>query len=128
MADVTPDAAYVERAKSLSEYDSRPALTGAEVTAAVRAYPLPDVDGLTIVDAGWTQGWDLNAAVAELWGKKAGKVAGDFNFQADSAAFSKGDVIAHCLDMQATYAAKVHGSTSTAAGFIDPLRGVVVNG
>lgn len=128
MPDVTPDAAYVARAKSLSEWESRPALTEAEVIAAVRAYPLPDLYHLTIAQDGWTQTWDLNAAVAELWGKKAGKVAGDFDFQADGSQFSKGDVIAHCLDMQATYAAKVHGSAPTGAGYYDPLKGVVVNG
>lgn len=124
-----PDAGTVDRVKSLTSWDQRPALTAEEVLASIKAHPLPDVDGLTTLDPSWTPTWDVYAAAAELWGIKAGRVAGDFNFSADGANFSKGDVMAHCLAMEQKYAAFSAGSAPTGAYHgIDPLRGVVING
>lgn len=67
--------------------------------------------------------------MAELWGLKAGKVAGDFTFSADDASYDKGEVMAKCLEMEAHYAAKLGGSAATGAYVNqDPLKGVVING
>ena len=118
----------VERVKTLTAATARPTLTDDEVTTSIQAYPMEDRDCLTPEDVGWTQTWDINQAVAELWGVKAGKVAGDFNFQADQAQYSKGDVMAHCLAMQAKYAARVGGSADTSRYGGTILGNVVVNG
>lgn len=127
MTAVTPDAAHVTRVKSLTAWDQRPAVTEPEVIAALQQFPKVDRDGLTPEDGDWTQTWDIYAAVAEVWRIKAGKVAGDFNFSADNGRYDKGEVLAHCLAMEAKYAAMAMGSTPTTA-VRDDLAGVIVNG
>jgi hypothetical protein len=126
---VTPDTSVVERVKTLAAAESRPVLSDAEVTASIQANPMPDIYGLTIVDDGWTPTWHIPAIVSELWGIKAGKVAGDFTFSADGSSFNKGDVLAQCLTMEAKYAAMVGGSAPTGVYARQyPLSNVVVNG
>lgn len=117
------------RLKMLVQADSRPALTAPELAAILDAHPAPDADGMTKADGmEWRPTYDLNAAAAEGWRIKGGKVAGDFNFTADSAQFGKGDVLAHCLAMEQQYASKASGSAYTGRDGHDPLKGVVVNG
>jgi len=95
---------------------SRPILADAVVAALLDAYPMRDADGREPQDDGWVGTWDLNAAAAEGWRMKAGKVAGDFNFSADGASYSKADVLAQCLEMEAKYASKSHGVLNTLPG------------
>lgn len=95
---------------------SRPVLPDATVGALLDAYPMVDADGRAPTDAAWVGTWDLNAAAAEGWRMKAGKVAGDFNFSADNASYSKADVLAHCLEMETKYASLSHGLMSTLHG------------
>lgn len=128
MAVPEPSADVVTRASTLAAASSRPTLTTEEVRAAVKTRPLVDADGLTSEDPEWTPTWDLNAAVAELWGVKAGRVAGDFNFSADDGRFDKGEVMAHCLAMEALYSSRRIGAASTLPQAPAPGRGVVVNG
>lgn len=128
MTDVVPDAGIVTRVSTLAAASSRPALTADEVVAAIQAHPLRDADGLLADQPGWTPTWDLYVIVSELWATKAAKVAGDFTFGADGSNYSKGDVIAQCLEMEAHYASKIMGSTNGGTGAYDPLKGVVVNG
>ncbi len=115
MALPDPAGDVVTRVSTLAAASSRPVLTQDEVKATILAYAMPDADGITPDVTGWTPTWDINRAVSELWGIKAGKVAGDFNFGADGSNFSKGEVMAQCLEMQAKFAAKVVGSASTAS-------------
>lgn len=114
MAVPDPSDDVVTRASTLAAASSRPLLTPDEVKAAVRQYPRVDVDGIAADMAGWTPTWDLNRAVAELWGIKAARVAGDFTFGADGASYNKGDVLVQCLKMEAHFSAKLAGSFSTA--------------
>lgn len=95
---------------------SRPVLSQATVEALLDSYPKPDAEGRPPSDPAWSGAWDLNAAASEGWRMKAGKVAGDFNFSADNASYSKADVLAHCLEMQTRYASLSHGVMSTAEG------------
>lgn len=129
MTDVEPDAAVVTRVSILAAASARPVLTAEEVKATIQNYPRVDVDGYQADAEDWSQTWDIYAAVAELWAIKAGKVAGDFNFSADDASYSKGAVLANCLAMEAQYAAKAAGSQATGAYYgKDSLEGVIVNG
>lgn len=93
---------------------SRPVLSAAVVEALLDAYPMEDTDGRAPGDVDWVGTWDMNAAAAEGWRMKAGKVAGDFNFSADNASYSKADVLAHCLEMETKYASLSHGTMQTA--------------
>jgi len=98
---------------------SRPVLSDPDLESLLNLHQVPDRDGLTPLDVGWTPTWDFNAAAAEGWGWKAGKVAGDFNFTADGASYSKADVLTHCVDRQAHFAARVAGVTRYGPGVRD---------
>lgn len=127
MALPTPDETVVARIKLLAAADSTPALEDGEITTTIQAYPMVDRYGVTADVTGWEPTWNIYAIVSELWSIKAGKVAGNFNFGADEATYNKGDVMAHCLAMQAKYAAMVAGSAPTGPG-VRRLPNVVVNG
>jgi len=124
----TPDDDVVTRVSTLAAASSRPTLTQDEVVASIKAHPIPDRYGTSVDVEGWEPTWDINRTVAELWGIKAGKVAGDYDFGADGSTVSKGEVMAKCLEMEAKYASKVVGGISTGRDELDPLTGVVVNG
>lgn len=101
---------------------SRPTLDPARLADLVDRYAMADRYGVFPTDTdNWEPTWNLNAAAAEGWRLKAAKVAGDFNFSADGASYSKADVLAHCLDMEAKFASLSHGTLQTAAHF-DALR------
>lgn len=128
MALPEPTEDVVTRISTLAAASSRPTLTPTEVTAAIKAHPMPDRFGTSVDVDGWEPTWNIPLIVSELWGVKAGKVAGDFTFGADGSSFNKGDVMAQCLAMEAQWAAKVVGGVSTGRELADPLTGVVVNG
>jgi hypothetical protein len=95
---------------------SRPVLSDATLNRILDQWATPDTEGRPASDAAWVPSFDLNAAAAEGWRLKAGMVAGDFNFSADGASYSKADVLAHCLEMEAKYASRSHGVLATLAG------------
>lgn len=99
--------------------NGRPILVDAVLDALLSRFRLRDALGRQPDDEGWEGDWALNAAAAEGWGMKAGMVAADFNFSADDASFSKGDVMAKCLEMQASYAAKDRGALRDEANDYD---------
>lgn len=100
---------------------SRPTLAPERVGDLVDRFAMADRYGVRPTDDGWEPTWNLNAAAAEGWRLKAAKVAGDFSFSADGASYSKADVLAHCLQMEATFAALSHGTLQTEANW-DPAR------
>ena len=55
----------------------------------------------------WSPSWDLNAAAADGWRIKAGKVAGRYNFTTDGQQFARAQMIAHCRMMERMYRRKV---------------------
>lgn len=85
---------------------SRPTLEDATLERVLDAYAIADRYGVAPGGDDWEGVWDLNAAAANAWEMKAAKVAGDFTFSADGASYSKGDVLAKCVEMAARYAAK----------------------
>lgn len=92
---------------------SRPVLSPETVSAILDQNRTVDDEGRLATDMGWDGTWDLNSAAAAGWRLKAGKVAGDFNFSADGASYSKADVLAHCLAMADQYGARTAGVTRT---------------
>jgi hypothetical protein len=55
----------------------------------------------------WTPSWDINAAAAEGWRIKAGKVAGRYNFTTDGQQFARAQMIAHCRHMERMFRRKI---------------------
>lgn len=91
-----------ERLRAMLQADEMPALTGDEVAVLLDDADRGDAgDGL--------RRYDLNAAAAEGWRWKAGKVAGLPNVTADGASFDRDSVRDTCLEMSARYAAKRRG-------------------
>lgn len=105
----TPDARAAAMA-DLSDMvgaSSRPTFTVAQVERLLDAHRVTDPDGRRVSDPGYTATWDLNAAAAEGWRRKAAFVAGDFTFSADDARYDKGAVLANCEAMVALYVARM---------------------
>lgn len=95
---------------------SRPVLSDPDLEILVDLARRQDSEGRWPADTGYNgedATYDLNAAAAEGWGWKAGRVAGDFTFSADGASYSKADVLAHCQEREAFYRSRVRGSADT---------------
>lgn len=92
--------------------DSEPTLGIAEVYSLLVIARRRDTYGLVFGDDGWTPTWDLRAAAAEGWRRKAGKVAGDYTFSTDGQSFSRSDMYAHCMEMSKQYRRGAIGSIS----------------
>lgn len=88
----------------------RPVLDDTILDSLVARFAIEDRLGLWPTDEGWSPTYALNAAAAEGWRMKAGMVAADFDFSADDASYSKGQVMAKMLEMEQHYASLDHGS------------------
>lgn len=97
------------RLRVMAAADQRPVLSTEDLDTILTAYSTVDADGRLVTDAGWVGTYDLNGAAGEAWRAKAARVAGDFTFSADGASYSKGEVMANCLQMAAEYAGKSLG-------------------
>ncbi len=82
--------------------DEDPVLSEAQILAVLTYARRPDPDDLDYEDANWTPTWDLDAAAAEGWRRKAGLAASRFNFAEDGQRFDRAQVYAHCV-AQAEY-------------------------
>lgn len=103
------------RLKSMTAWNVDPTLTQAEITGLLAdfkiVYRVPDL-------------WDLDAAAAEGWRWKAGKVTDRFDFQSDVSNFSRDQVIQHCLAMADRYDRGVKSVQATGYGSrYDPVLG-----
>ena len=87
-----------------------PALSADEVTDLVNVAARPDSDGYDRTDDAWTPTWDLNAAAAEGWSRKASLAANLFNFAEDGQRFDRSQIYANCVTQRDYYAAKGHGA------------------
>lgn len=74
----------------------------------------PDPDDLDYSDDDWTPTWDLDAAAAEGWRRKAGLAAARFNFAEDSQRFDRAQIYAHCLSQAEQYARRSMGAIPVA--------------
>lgn len=93
--------------------EARPVLSNEDLGILLDRCAIIDADGLPPSDTDWSPTYDVNAASARAWRVKAGRVAGDFNFSADGASYSKADVLANCLEMEGRYAAMSNGILRT---------------
>jgi hypothetical protein len=80
-------------------HDSAPFLTPDEIDALLTAYNVVD------------DGWNLDAAAAEGWAWKAGKVAPDYSFSQDGQLSDQGQVHRHCVAQKELYERKAGGIT-----------------
>lgn len=73
---------------------------------------------VTWVDNGgaWAPTFNLDAAAAAGWRRKAGKVAPRFDFTTDGQQFRRSQLFAHCMEMAVVHEGRVGGSASFAGG------------
>ena len=93
--------------------DEDPALSSEQIDDILTHARRPDADDYDYEDAEWTPTWDLDAAAAEGWRRKAGIAASRFNFAEDSQRFDRAQVYAHCLQQAEFYARRAMGSIPT---------------
>lgn len=93
-----------------------PTLTDAQVVDILAYARRADTDDLDYSDAAWTPTWDLDAAAAEGWRRKAGLAAARFNFAEDGQRFDRAQVYEHCIKQADYYARRSMGSV------IDQIR------
>lgn len=86
--------AILERAVA---WEAHPILTEADIDELLIAARIADADGLLPDDEDWAPTWDLNGAAADGWERKAGLVAGDYDFGEDGQRFNRSQVHAMCL-------------------------------
>ncbi len=104
------ETAAQEAIAAMVAASDEPTLDELEVDALVRLARRPDASGLLPTDAGWTGTYDLNGAAAEGWRRKAGKVAGRFNFSTDGQSFQRAEMYKACLEMARHYAKRISTS------------------
>lgn len=92
--------------------DQDPVLDAAQVADLLTVARRPDADDLTYADAGWTPTWDLDAAAAEGWRRKASIAAARFNFAEDSQRFDRAQIYAQCVAQAEQYARRSMGPLS----------------
>lgn len=99
-------AGALARLTEMVAADQRPVLSPESVGRLLDDFRVKDRDGNLVTDVGYVPTWNLNAAAAEGWRRKAALVAGDFSFTADDAHYTKGQVLANMERMVQMYAAK----------------------
>ena len=100
------------RLEAMVQYSEQPSLSADEVDLLLDLARRADRYGVTPSSEDWTPSWDLSAAAAEGWRRKAGKVAGRFNVTLDGESLLRAQAFAHCLRMAEQYAKNVAGSLS----------------
>ena len=83
-----------------------------DLAAVIEKYPIIDADGNEPDDAAWTATYDLNAAAANIWGRKASAMAAMYDFSADGGKFTRSQ-----LYQQAKEQARYYGSRRMPASF-----------
>lgn len=100
------------RIKRMVDFTEEPTLTQDDIDDLVDVAARADADGLYRDDAEWTPTWDLNAAAAEGWLRKAGRAATKFNFAEDGQRFDRAQIYQHCMSQHTLYANKGMGVIS----------------
>lgn len=93
--------------------DEDPALSDAQVDDILTYARRPDESDYDYEDDEWTPTWDLDAAAAEGWRRKASFAAARFNFAEDSQRFDRAQTYAHCLKQAEQYARRAMGVIPT---------------
>lgn len=87
-----------------------PQLSSTQVADCLTYARRPDSDDRDYSDDDWEPTWDLDAAAAEGWRRKAGIAANRFNFAEDGQRFERAQIYAHCLQQAEQYARRAMGA------------------
>lgn len=88
-----------------------PELTLSTVGAIVDRCARADADGNTVGSDDWTATYDLNAATAMAWERKAAMIAASkFDVTVDGQTLARSQVYAHCMAEAARYRRRIVGT------------------
>ena len=104
---------YIEQLKTLTDWDTAPALTEPELEDILATAALEDAAGLAPLNEEWSPTYDLNAAVAQGWLIKAARAAATVDEPTAGAVTSK--IFDNCRSMARIYAGKRRTSVSQSA-------------
>lgn len=90
--------------------DEEPALSTAQLEDCLVYARRPDSEGRGYSDTDWEPTWDLDAAAAEGWRRKASIAANRFNFAEDNQRFDRAQVYQHCAAQAEDYARRSMGA------------------
>jgi hypothetical protein len=113
MIELTEDEAR-DRLEKMTQWDQEPRLTEDELLSLLELAKRADSVEIPPSEASWAPTWELNAAAAEGWRWKAGKVAGRFNVVADGDSLQRAQIFGMCLQMASKYAGRLARSVSLA--------------
>lgn len=94
----------------ITDSATEPALASGDLDDLIGVAARADEAGLYRGEDGWEPTWDVNAAAAEGWLRKAGRAASNFNFAEDSQRFDRAQIYQHCMAQHTLYANKGMGS------------------
>lgn len=100
----------LEELQLMVAHDVEPTLDVDELASLLLRARRPDPVRLGADSTGWTPTWDLNAAAAEGWRRKAAKVTGKFDFSTDGQSFSRSQIHAMCIEQANLYRNRIAGS------------------
>lgn len=93
----------------MTDASTDPQLSSEDLDDLIGVAARADEDGLYRGDDGWTETWDVNAAAAEGWRRKAARAVAKFDFAEDSQRFSRAQIFQHCKEQERSYADKGMG-------------------
>lgn len=94
----------------MTDAGCEPELTESDLEDLLGVAARVDENGLYRGDTGWVPTWDVNAAAAEGWLRKAGRAAAKFNFAEDGQRFDRAQIYQHCKAQHLAYANRLMGS------------------
>ena len=118
---MTATAAQITQVRRMTNERAPTNYSDADIQAFIEAHPLTDRYGysqddpeeLYEVNPDWTPTYDLNAAAADIWEEKAGALAGDFDFSADGASYSRSQAYEQYMKQARYYRGKRSHKTMT---------------
>lgn len=93
--------------------DEDPTLSGGQLADVLRYARRPDSSDRDYGDSDWEPTWDLDAAAAEGWRRKASLAATRFSFAEDGQRFDRAQIYAHCIAQAGEYARRSMGAIPT---------------
>jgi hypothetical protein len=106
--------AQATKVRAMTAEKNSDTYSDAEIKVFIEAHPLPDLYGLDPTNDDWMATYDLNAAAADIWEEKAGKVASDFDFDADGGSYSRSQVYEQMMQQARHFRARRSLRTITA--------------
>ena len=103
---MSASAAMISEVRGMVAEPTTTTYTDAELASIIQKFPLIDSDEYEPDDTAWTPTYDLNAAAADVWGRKAAAQAGLYDFSADGGSFKRSQAAQEMRAMARFYNAR----------------------